>query len=64
MTLSSNVALAVNPEIDYAEVRVKSDDQTLFLAKNAPRLGDDKLEVLALLGSELWVCITRLASLS
>ncbi|HOJ36076.1 MAG TPA: isoleucine--tRNA ligase, partial [Clostridiales bacterium] len=54
-TLSSNVALAVNPEIDYAEVRVKSDDQTLFLAKNAiSRLGDDKLEVLRVVkGSEL-----------
>jgi isoleucyl-tRNA synthetase len=54
-TLSSNVALAVNPEIDYAEVRVKSDEQTIYLAKNAiSRLGDDKLEVLRVVkGSEL-----------
>lgn len=54
-TLSSNVALAVNPEIDYVEVKVKSDDQTLILAKNAIKyLGDDKLEVIrALKGEEL-----------
>ncbi len=46
-TLSSNVALAVNPEIDYAKVKVKSDDKYLILAKNAIKvLGDDKLEVL------------------
>ena len=54
-TLSSNVALAVNPEIDYVEVRIKSDSQTLILAKNAIKyLGDDKLEVIrALKGEEL-----------
>ena len=54
-TLSSNVALAVNPEIDYVEVKIKSDDQTLILAKNAIKyLGDDKLEVIrALKGEEL-----------
>lgn len=54
-TLSSNVALAVNPEIDYVEVKIKSDDRTLILAKNAIKyLGDDKLEVVrALKGEEL-----------
>ena len=54
-TLSSNVALAVNPEIDYVEVKIKSDDQTLILAKNAIKyLGDAKLEVIrALKGEEL-----------
>lgn len=54
-TLSSNVALAVNPEIDYVEVKVKSDEKTLILAKNAiGHLGDDKVEVLrAFKGSEL-----------
>ena len=54
-TLSSNVALAVNPDIDYVEVKIKSDDQTLILAKNAIKyLGDDKLEVIrALKGEEL-----------
>lgn len=54
-TLSSNVALAVNPDIDYVEVKVKSDEQTLILAKNAIKyLGDDKLEVIrALKGEEL-----------
>ena len=45
-TLSSNVALAVNPEIDYAKVKVKSDDKYLILAKNAIKiLGEDKVEV-------------------
>lgn len=54
-TLSSNVALAVNPEIDYVEVKVRSDEQTIILAKNAiGHLGDDKLEVLrAFKGDEL-----------
>ncbi|MBQ5968652.1 MAG: isoleucine--tRNA ligase [Clostridia bacterium] len=54
-TLSSNVALAVNPEIDYVEVKVKSDEGTLFLAKNAIKyLGDDKEAVLRMFkGSEL-----------
>ena len=54
-TLSSNVALAVNPDIDYVEVKIKSDSDTLFLAKNAIKyLGEDKLEVLRMLkGSEL-----------
>ncbi|MBQ8783510.1 MAG: isoleucine--tRNA ligase [Clostridia bacterium] len=52
-TLSSNVALAVNPEIDYVEVKVKSDDAVLILAKNAIRyLGDDKLEVLRMFKGE------------
>ncbi len=54
-TLSSNVALAVNPEIDYVEVKVKSDEKTLILAKNAIKyLGEDKLEVLRMFkGDEL-----------
>ena len=54
-TLSSNVALAVNPEIDYVEVKVRSDEQTIILAKIAiGHLGDDKLEVLrAFKGEEL-----------
>lgn len=54
-TLSSNVALAVNPEIVYVEVKIKSDDKLLILAKNAIKyLGEDKLEVIrSLKGSEL-----------
>ncbi|MBQ1553759.1 MAG: isoleucine--tRNA ligase [Clostridia bacterium] len=54
-TLSSNVALAVNPELDYAEVRVASDSDTIFLAKSAIKiLGDDKQEVLRFVkGAEL-----------
>ena len=52
-TLSSNVALAVNPDIDYVEVKVASDEQTLILAKNAIKyLGDDKLEVLRMFKGE------------
>lgn len=54
-TLSSNVALAVNPDIDYVEVKVKSDEQHVILAKNAIKyLEDDKLEVIrGFKGSEL-----------
>lgn len=45
-TLSSNVALAVNPEIDYVKVKVKSDDKYLIMGRNALGiLGDDKIEV-------------------
>lgn len=52
-TLSSNVALAVNPEIEYAQVKVKSDDASIILAKNAIKhLGDDKLEVEAVFKGE------------
>jgi len=52
-TLSSNVALAVNPEIDYALVRVKSQEKPLVLAKNAiKKLSDDKLEVLDIFKGE------------
>lgn len=34
-TLSSNVALAVNPEIEYVRVKVKSDSRTLIIGKEA-----------------------------
>lgn len=52
-TLSSNVALAVNPEIDYVEVKVKSDEKTLILAKNAIKyLGEDKQEVIRMFKGE------------
>ena len=45
-TLSSNVALAVNPEIDYVKVKVKSDDKYLIMGVNGLKiLGDDKVEV-------------------
>lgn len=45
-TLSSNVALAVNPEIDYFKVKVKSDDKYLIMGKNALNMiGDDKIEI-------------------
>lgn len=46
-TLSSNVALAVNADLDYVEAKVKSSDDILVLGKNAiSYLGDDKLEIL------------------
>lgn len=52
-TLSANVALAVNPEMDYAKVKVKSDDKYLILAKNAIKiLGDDKLEIVEIFKGE------------
>ena len=45
-TLSSNVALAVNPENDYVKVKVKSDDKYLIMGKNAlSMIGNDKIEV-------------------
>lgn len=45
-TLSSNVALAVNPEIDYVKVKVKSDEKYLIMGRNALNMvGDDKVEV-------------------
>lgn len=54
-TLSSNVALAVNEDIDYVEVSLHSDEKHLILAKNAIKyLGEDKKEVLrAFKGKEL-----------
>ena len=54
-TLSSNVALAANEDIDYVEVSLHSDEKHLILAKNAIKyLGDDKKEVLrAFKGREL-----------
>ena len=54
-TLTSNVALAVNPEIDYVRVKVKSDESNLILGKNA--LGKLKGDIITILdefkGSEL-----------
>lgn len=45
-TLSSNVALAVNPENDYVKVKVKSDDKYLIMGVNALKvIGEDKIEV-------------------
>jgi len=68
-TLSSNVALAVNPEIDYALVKLKSQDKPVVLAKQAiKRLGDDKAEVLGsfkgaeLIGLNFETCFEELAA--
>lgn len=53
-TLSANVALAVNPELDYALVKTESFDRPLMLAKNAIKHIDCEKQVLKLLkGSEL-----------
>ncbi|MFW6029695.1 MAG: isoleucine--tRNA ligase [Halanaerobiales bacterium] len=46
-TLSSNVALAVNPENTYIKVKVKSDDSPIILGKEALKtLKSDVVEVL------------------
>jgi isoleucyl-tRNA synthetase len=54
-TLSSNVALAVNPEIDYLRVQVKSDSRTIIIGKNALKKlkGDVVTVVDEFKGSEL-----------
>lgn len=54
-TLTSNVALAVNPDIDYVRVKVKSDDKNLIIGKNAlSKLKGDIITVLdEFKGSEL-----------
>ncbi len=54
-TLTSNVALAVNPELTYAYVKVKSDSDNLVLCKDVLKcLGDDLVEVVKeVKGSEL-----------
>ena len=45
-TLTANAALAVNPEIDYVRVKVKSDDCALIVGKNAlGKLKGDIVEV-------------------
>jgi|LGOV01.1.fsa_nt_gb isoleucyl-tRNA synthetase len=54
-TLSSNVAVAVNPENDYLLVKVKSDEQPVIVGKEAVKiLKADAVEVLReFKGSEL-----------
>ncbi|MEN8906512.1 MAG: isoleucine--tRNA ligase [Clostridiales bacterium] len=54
-TLTSNVALAINPNIDYCEVEVKSDQDLLIIAKDSLNvLGDDKSKVVRIFkGKEL-----------
>ncbi len=54
-TLSSNVAVAVNPNNDYLEVKIKSDSRTVYIGAEAKKvLKDDIVEVLRTLkGSEL-----------
>ncbi|MBR1747006.1 MAG: isoleucine--tRNA ligase [Clostridia bacterium] len=46
-TLTSNVALAVNPEIDYVRVQVKSDSRKMIVGKNA--LGKLKGDIVTVL---------------
>lgn len=54
-TLSSNVAIAVNPDLEYAICKVKSDTQKLVVCKTALKcLKDDLVEVENVVkGSEL-----------
>ena len=65
-TLPCNVALAVNPENDYCEVKVKSDSEPVILGREALGiLGDDKVEIIRffkgseLLGKEYETCFTE-----
>lgn len=52
-TLSANVALAVNLEMEYAKVKVKSDDKYLIIGKKSlGLLADDKLEVVEIFKGE------------
>ena len=51
-TLSANVALAVNPELDYALVKCQGFDKPLILAKNAIKYIDGEKQVLHLLKGE------------
>ena len=45
-TLPANVALAVNPELTYCYVKVKSDNDLLVLCKDVLKvLGDDAVEI-------------------
>lgn len=46
-TLTSNVALAVNPNIEYLRVKVKSDERTMIIGKNA--LGKLKGDIVTVL---------------
>ena len=53
-TLSSNVALAVNPDLDYVMIKYAGSDRKLVLAKHALRFIDVDREVLtSFKGSEL-----------
>ena len=54
-TLSANVAIAVNPELDYNIVKIKSSDRNVIVCSSAMKvLKDDVLEVVKTVkGSEL-----------
>ena len=54
-TLSSNVAIAVNPELEYAYCKVKSDDKLIVVCKTATKvLKDDIVSIEKVVkGSEL-----------
>ncbi len=53
-TLSANVALAVNPELDYAVVELPGEERPLVLAKNALSVIDGERSVLKIIkGAEL-----------
>ena len=67
-TLSSNVAVAVNPNNDYLRVRVKSDEKTIILGKEAKKvLKDDIIEIVnefkgsEIVGLEYETCFPELS---
>lgn len=66
-TLTSNVAIAVNPNNDYVEVKIKSDERHLILGKEAIKvLKDDVIEIVdtfkgeKLIGKEYETCFPTL----
>lgn len=66
-TLTSNVAIAVNPNNDYAEVKVKSDSRNIVVGVEAVKvLKDDKVEIVRtfkgseLVGKEYETCFNKL----
>ncbi|MFI3228559.1 MAG: isoleucine--tRNA ligase [Bacillota bacterium] len=68
-TLSSNVALAINPDIEYVRVTVKSDSSKMIVGKDAiGKLAGDIIEVgtpfkgSELIGKEYETCFTEYAT--
>lgn len=59
-TLSANVALAVNPELDYAVVKCEGFEKPIVLAKNAIKYIDSEKKVIEIIkGKELWESNTK-----
>jgi len=57
-TLSANMALAVNPELDYALVKCAGFEKPIVLAKNAIKHNEGEKEVIRLLKGEELIGLT------